>query len=185
MTKTELCPGVVVYHTGFDFSHIVNLNSNWSNEYIKDKDTGEVYVDLNRRNNTSIDIPYICSSNDSEEICNISKQITDLFKEYENDYFNYFDTSCKSHQPYKLMKYEVGGMFDMHSDDGGGTFRRVSEVFYINDDYLGGEIEFKHFNIIYKPKAGDLIIFPSSYVYMHQVVPVKEGIRYSIASWMR
>ena len=61
----------------------------------------------------------------------------------------------------------------------------LSSLFYLNDDYEGGEIEFPSFDIKYKPEAGDLIMFPSSYAYRHKVNSVLSGIRYSIASWLR
>jgi predicted 2-oxoglutarate/Fe(II)-dependent dioxygenase YbiX len=34
-----------------------------------------------------------------------------------------------------------------------------------------------------KFKAGDLIIFPSIFLYPHLVKPVKKGTRYSFVSW--
>ena len=50
------------------------------------------------------------------------------------------------------------------------------------DDYKGGEfIMFDDYEI--KFKAGDLIIFPSVFLYPHLVKPVKKGIRYSFVSW--
>ena len=32
-------------------------------------------------------------------------------------------------------------------------------------------------------KAGDLLIFPSTFMYPHRVDPVKNGTRYSYVSW--
>lgn len=58
----------------------------------------------------------------------------------------------------------------------------LSIVGVLNDDYKGGEfIMFDDYEI--KFKAGDLIIFPSVFLYPHLVKPVKEGIRYSFVSW--
>lgn len=47
----------------------------------------------------------------------------------------------------------------------------ITTTFYLNDDYEGGEICFKvgdHY-ISHKPKAGDVIVFPSRDPYMHAV----------------
>jgi predicted 2-oxoglutarate/Fe(II)-dependent dioxygenase YbiX len=63
--------------------------------------------------------------------------------------------------------------------------RTVSLSFYVNDDFDGGEIEFQHFNISHKPTAGDIILFSSSYPYMHRVKPVTDGTRYAIVNWYR
>ena len=58
----------------------------------------------------------------------------------------------------------------------------LSIVCVLNDDYEGGEfIMFDDYEI--KFKAGDLIIFPSIFLYPHLVKPVKKGIRYSFVSW--
>jgi hypothetical protein len=58
----------------------------------------------------------------------------------------------------------------------------LSIVGLLNDDYKGGEfIMFDDYEI--KFKAGDLIIFPSVFLYPHLVKPVKKGTRYSFVSW--
>ena len=58
----------------------------------------------------------------------------------------------------------------------------LSIVGVLNDDYKGGEfIMFDDYEI--KFKAGDLIIFPSVFLYPHLVKPVKQGTRYSFVSW--
>mgnify|MGYP000379967471 FL=1 len=61
-----------------------------------------------------------------------------------------------------------------------------SSVFYLNDDYDGGELFFPEFDLTIKPKLGDLITFPTNSMYMHAVKEVKSGTRYTIAlSWFR
>ena len=53
----------------------------------------------------------------------------------------------------------------------------------LNDDYEGGEfIMFDDYEI--KLKQGDLIIFPSNFLYPHKVEPVTKGTRYSYISWV-
>jgi len=186
--KNTLAPGITVYK--IDPSDIVeSLNKldslDWVSEYVVDANDGNKALDDSYRNTKSIDIPVVYKELEAEEI----KFFSDLFnkkfsiieKDYEEDYYIKF----KVHQPYKILRYEEGGKFDLHIDDAGATFRRASTVFYLNDNYEGGEIEFPSFNIKYKPEAGDFIMFPSSYAYRHKVNPVLSGIRYSIASWLR
>jgi predicted 2-oxoglutarate/Fe(II)-dependent dioxygenase YbiX len=56
-------------------------------------------------------------------------------------------------------------------------------VALLNDDFKGGEfIMFK--NIEIKLKQGDLLIFPSNFVYPHRVDPVTKKTRYSFVSWV-
>lgn len=69
----------------------------------------------------------------------------------------------------------------------------ITGVSYPNDDYEGGEIGFRkfpddkpwdeafeeaEFEYIYKPKAGDLIIFPSDHPFYHGVYNVYEKPKY-------
>jgi len=58
----------------------------------------------------------------------------------------------------------------------------LSILSVLNDDYEGGEfIMFDDYEIKFKP--GDLIVFPSVFLYPHLVKPVKKGVRYSFVSW--
>ena len=57
----------------------------------------------------------------------------------------------------------------------------LAGLFYINDDYEGGE--FMLCNEEIKLKQGDCIIFPSVFLYPHEVKPVTKGTRYSWVLW--
>ena len=58
----------------------------------------------------------------------------------------------------------------------------LSIVGVLNNDYEGGEfIMFDDYEIKFKP--GDVIIFPSIFLYPHLVKPVTKGTRYSFVSW--
>ena len=59
----------------------------------------------------------------------------------------------------------------------------LSVLGVLNDNYTGGEfIMFNDTKI--KFKQGDLIIFPSIFLYPHRVEPVTKGERYSFISWV-
>lgn len=51
----------------------------------------------------------------------------------------------------------------------------------LNDDYEGGEFVMWEEDL--KLKAGDIVIFPSIFLYPHKVNPVVKGERYSFVSW--
>jgi predicted 2-oxoglutarate/Fe(II)-dependent dioxygenase YbiX len=53
----------------------------------------------------------------------------------------------------------------------------------LNDNYEGGELEFWEDEKI-KLKAGEALIFPSNFLYPHQVLPITKGNRYSFAVWI-
>ena len=59
----------------------------------------------------------------------------------------------------------------------------LSIVGTLNEDYEGGEfIMFDDYEIPFK--TGDVVMFPSVFLYPHRVEPVKKGIRYSYSSWV-
>jgi predicted 2-oxoglutarate/Fe(II)-dependent dioxygenase YbiX len=88
------------------------------------------------------------------------------------------------HEGYTILKYSVDQKFNLHVDDHPDFTRRVSMVYYPNDDYEGGEITFNNFDITYKPKSNELIIFPSNFMYSHSVSPVTSGTRYAVVTWI-
>jgi 2OG-Fe(II) oxygenase superfamily len=62
----------------------------------------------------------------------------------------------------------------------------ITSNLYLNEDYDGGEIEF-YLNgdiISYKPKAGDLIVFPSNEPYYHRVKAIKNGNKFMVRRWV-
>jgi hypothetical protein len=62
----------------------------------------------------------------------------------------------------------------------------IAFVYYFNDDYVGGEVEFKNYvGSPYKPNAGDLLIFPSSPEYLHRVLPIESGTKNNAISFAK
>lgn len=56
----------------------------------------------------------------------------------------------------------------------------IAGLFYINDDYEGGELYFPNQGIQFKPKAGSAYFFPGDMNYIHGVTEIKSGIRYTV-----
>lgn len=56
----------------------------------------------------------------------------------------------------------------------------IAGLFYINDDYEGGELYFPNQNIQFKPKKGAAYFFPGDMNYIHGVTEIKSGIRYTV-----
>ncbi len=58
----------------------------------------------------------------------------------------------------------------------------LSIVGFLNDDYEGGEFLFSRKHEI-PLKAGDILVFPSNFMYPHEVKEVTKGERYSFVAW--
>lgn len=84
-----------------------------------------------------------------------------------------------------LSAWPTGAEAGVHMDNHlGYEYLEYSSVLYLNDDYSGGEIFFPDLDFEYKPKAGDLVMFPcNSNEYRHGVKKVLSGSRYTIAMW--
>jgi hypothetical protein len=87
-------------------------------------------------------------------------------------------------EAFNFVKYGPGHHFGEHADHGFSYNCTVSLVGYPNDDYEGGELYFRLQGLNIKPKAGDLFIFPSNYMYPHQAMPVISGTKYSIVTML-
>jgi hypothetical protein len=55
----------------------------------------------------------------------------------------------------------------------------IASLFYINDDYEGGELYFPNQGIQFKPKRGAAYFFPGDKEYIHGVTEVKTSLRYT------
>jgi len=91
--------------------------------------------------------------------------------------------ACVMDTGYDLLRYKEGGFFKTHIDEGPKYNRTVSCSLILNDDYEGGEFAFFDREIKLTPKKGDALMFPSNYIYPHEVMPVTKGTRYSIVTW--
>jgi hypothetical protein len=58
----------------------------------------------------------------------------------------------------------------------------LSMIGILNDDFKGGELVFFDDYRI-ETNVGDLIVFPSCFLYPHRISEVTEGTRYSFVSW--
>jgi hypothetical protein len=87
-------------------------------------------------------------------------------------------------EAFNFIKYGPGQHFQEHHDHGFSYNCTVSLVAYPNDDYEGGELYFRLQNLNIKPKAGDLYIFPSNFMYPHKAMPVTSGTKYSIVTML-
>jgi Rps23 Pro-64 3,4-dihydroxylase Tpa1-like proline 4-hydroxylase len=84
---------------------------------------------------------------------------------------------------YELLRYNEGQFYVQHTDSFLKQPRAVSCSFAINDDYEGGEFAFWNREKKVFLKKGSVLMFPSNFMYPHEIMPVTKGTRYSIITW--
>jgi hypothetical protein len=89
---------------------------------------------------------------------------------------------------YKIQMYPRDeGHFRWHADSvgKGAGDRVVAMVLYLNDVAAGGETEFYHQGFKIPPRAGNLVLFPAGWNYMHCGHMPRSGDKYVISSFVR
>lgn len=159
-------------------------------EYKKSKDWTQAGIgsgDANRsvRNTDVISIssPNIIASNQklrSEIDASMFQAASSAIRHYNNEFP---DVSIQEDSGYDLLRYATGQYYIEHVDSFKQQPRSVSCSFALNDDYEGGEFGFFGRRFKYNLKKGSALMFPSNFMYPHEVMPVTKGTRYSIITW--
>jgi predicted 2-oxoglutarate/Fe(II)-dependent dioxygenase YbiX len=124
-------------------------------------------------------------------------KIVDLLKSTVKEVINpFYGIEILESEVPQILSYGVGGHYSPHVDGESlwqtpngeliwkkSTDRDISMVFYLNNDYEGGDFVFPDLKIRVRPEPGMLVCFPSNHHYRHGVEPVTKGQRYSIVCW--
>ena len=127
----------------------------------------------------------------------IFPKIVDLLKDTVKEVINpFYDIEIHESEIPQILSYGIGGHYSPHIDGESlwqapdnelmwkkSTDRDISMVFYLNDDYEGGDFIFPDLKVRVRPEPGMLVCFPSNHHYKHGVEPVTRGQRYSIVCW--
>lgn len=99
-----------------------------------------------------------------------------------------FEGMIKFVSPIRINRYLTGTEMKSHYDHIYSLFDGekkgvpiLSVVGLLNDNFSGGEFHFYDFNV--PLEAGDILIFPSSFMYPHGVRKVTGGERWSFVNW--
>jgi hypothetical protein len=171
----EVGPGIFVYHDVIPLDSIDRL------EEVLDNDRNP-YRYMEAMVGYAMKIP---EYRDCLELQDIWQSIYDRSLQPVKHYANHFRLGeLRYWEAMNFVKYGPGQHFQEHHDHGYSYNCVVSLVGYPNDDYEGGEINFRLQGLTIKPTAGDLFIFPSNYMYPHRAMPVKSGIKHSIVTML-
>ncbi len=85
---------------------------------------------------------------------------------------------------FELLRYRQGGYYRMHTDSFNRVPRSLSCSFALNDDFEGGALGFFGGEKTLTPDKGAAVLFPSNFLFPHEILPVTQGTRYSVVTWM-
>lgn len=124
-----------------------------------------------------------------EMLLNLNSAVMSCYDQFIHKKYN---SKVKNIEPVQFLGYPVGGHYIEHNDSENfedGKWKRMAHrditiLYYLNDNYTGGELEFTQLGLTIKPKKGMMIAFPSYHEFAHKVHPVKYGFRYTLVSWL-
>lgn len=157
-------------------------NSSWKSAITSDK---MVKSDVRRCDAISISLPGNISENpEIRKIIDdrIFSCASNVIKKYSEEFPH---LEVDNDTGYDLLRYRKGDFYIEHIDYFKLTPRIVSLSFALNDDYEGGEFCFFDRKQKIKLKKGDAILFPSNFMFPHEILPVQNGTRYSIITWFK
>lgn len=95
-------------------------------------------------------------------------------------------------EPISFQRYETNQEFSQHCDFGKNGRRHVTVIFYLNDDFEGGETLFELLSLSVKPVTGSCLIFyydgdiaALNKLTRHGGNKVTNGTKYIATSWLR
>jgi Rps23 Pro-64 3,4-dihydroxylase Tpa1-like proline 4-hydroxylase len=132
----------------------------------------------------------------------IDKKNSYVRKKIEQEIFNFIGFLIKDYEKhvghdnihiqedigYSLRQMTVGDYYAEHDDEGVGQTarsRRLTVSICLNEDYEGGDFTFFKETKIYKLKKGDVLVFPSSFMFPHGVQKITKGTRYQLLTWLK
>jgi hypothetical protein len=194
-SQEMLYPGLWVYRDVFNnqpdlinrVEHLLsNNNSNfkWEEAFVGYDQKIPEYRDAKDFKIGEVKDPRFFSNPDYVTYNNIWKDAYNVQLPAVQDYCGKYSVKMDYWEVMNFIKYGPGQHFKEHADHGFSYSATVSLVGYPNEGYVGGGLDFPKLGIHLQPKAGDLYIFPSTYLFSHIALPVTEGLKYSIVTML-
>lgn len=137
-------------------------------------------TDRKIRNCDLLGISKMQKSEDKE----IDKKLFSLLGSASSEYAKRFTHySFNEDSGYDLLRYLQGGYYKEHVDSFTAQLRSVSCSLALNDDYEGGEWSFFDDAYSFRVNKGDVVMFPSNFMFPHQIKEITSGTRYSVITW--
>jgi hypothetical protein len=114
-----------------------------------------------------------------EELRNIYNDTLVNLRHCVDDYQQRYNIGLNYMEAINYVRYGENQHFQVHTDHGFSYTCTMSSVMYLNDEYDGGELWFPYLDLEFKPEYGDIVLFPSTYIFAHAAKPVTSGVKYS------
>lgn len=114
------------------------------------------------------------------ELKEFEDQFLLIFQDVLSRYNKVVRTIASGDTGFTLIKYRTGDSCSEHVDQVPHEIRVCTAIYYINDDYEGGEIVFPEQGVEFKPRPGEVIVTPATDEFPHEVRPVTKGERYAV-----
>jgi hypothetical protein len=126
---------------------------------------------------------------DNNILRNIGSEIESLLSQYQAKHKKiieeFFEVELRENVP-SIVIWRPGDSQPPHADkenlDGSPNYypeNDIASLFYLNNEYVGGEIYFPIQHLKLKLSAGDAVFFPGDINYQHGVTEVTEGKRFT------
>jgi predicted 2-oxoglutarate/Fe(II)-dependent dioxygenase YbiX len=120
----------------------------------------------------------------------ISPMINKMVERLKIEVDNFFQVDASPTSP-AIVRWLPGQLQmphadkELHEGENAGKpndfpYYDLAGLFYLNDDYEGGELYFPQQGIKFKPKPGAAYFFPGDKNFIHGVTPITSGIRYVV-----
>tara|TARA_R110000744_G_scaffold53106_1_gene113567 strand:+ start:1576 stop:2163 length:588 start_codon:yes stop_codon:yes gene_type:complete len=190
--KMELTKYIKIYDNvikdeiNSSFLHYARKVKDYEDSFVLGEDSTTFKVDKQVRNTTIKPL-----MQNSSSLTNIHwysywhSKIKEKVLEYVDE-LNIIKIPLENINSIAILKYEKGGYYKFHTDHCRAEPRTLSFIYFLNDDYEGGDLLFKLDGIDHKveKKQNRAILWPSNFMYPHTVTPVESGVRYSLVSWI-
>ena len=171
MKKIGLGAGIFViedFLTSEECESYINVSEShaWEDAAIQTPEGHRIFVEV--RNNSRIIF-------DDESL---AREIYEKARPHLPDVFGDEWLLVGLNERFRYYKYSAGEYFKWHKDGfyirSDDEMSQLTLLIYLNDDYEGGETEFR-WDVI-KPKKGMALVFP--HLFMHQGKDVISGVKY-------
>ena len=192
MESTTLYPGLILYENAS--AHIEEITSlisegnfPWTEAKILEsrlKDYGTDHDHKKIRDASACSIPVEVDDNASYTEKRLSYLFNEVFDACGFDFLrkNSLDF-VRREGAFGLIKYDKGQFILPHIDYAEEMPRKITMVFYPNDDYEGGNLEFPTLNMSLKPKANSMVVFlAKGEEFRHASSKIVSGTKYAVVS---